>query len=237
MKPSEALSPTFIPLTTASGCALTRWASAMLTQSAGVPSTVHVGQPNPQSILVERTGRVRDLAALIQLCSVFGATTASSYPASRRPKTSSWRKRQSMPSSFVTRSFIFTTKTRRARRRKREVAGARPHEDAGRAPLAGARRREAAISGPSPARALRQRLHAHEEHVARDVEGGTVAAPIAVAARLPRDEAAQQPARRGDHEDPICGGAPDVAVAIDLQPVRIAAPAGVDERLGVVEQA
>ena len=67
-----------MPLTTASGRVFTRWASAMLTQSDGVPSTIHVGQPRPRSTLVERTGRVRDLAALIQLCSVLGAATASS---------------------------------------------------------------------------------------------------------------------------------------------------------------
>ena len=92
-----------MPETTASGGVFTRWARAMLTQSDGVPSTIHVGQPNPRSALAERTGRERDLAALIQLCSVFGATTDSSWPAARRPEINSCRKTQSMPSSLVTR--------------------------------------------------------------------------------------------------------------------------------------
>ena len=46
----------------------------MLTQSLGVPSTIQVGQPKPLSARSERTGRVRDLAAPIQLCSCRGAT-------------------------------------------------------------------------------------------------------------------------------------------------------------------
>ena len=45
----------------------------MLTQSLGVPSTTHVGQPRPASAAAECTGRWRDLDALVQLCSTFGA--------------------------------------------------------------------------------------------------------------------------------------------------------------------
>ena len=55
---------------------------AMLIQSLGVPSTIQVGKPKPESAAVACTGRLRDFAAPIQLCSCFGATTASRCPAS-----------------------------------------------------------------------------------------------------------------------------------------------------------
>ena len=105
MKLRLAFSPTLIPLRTASGRAGRRWSMAMLTLSLGVPSTIHVGHPRPRSTRVECTGLWRDLAAPIQLCSAFGAATQTSWPAARSARTSSWRKTDSMPSSFVTRSL------------------------------------------------------------------------------------------------------------------------------------
>ncbi len=79
MKPREALKPTLMPERTASMWVPggRRWETAMLTASLGVPSTTQVGQPKPRSHLAACTGRPRDLAAPIQLCSVLGATTES----------------------------------------------------------------------------------------------------------------------------------------------------------------
>ena len=107
MKPREAFMPTLMPLTTPStGVPGMRWAMAMLTQSLGVPSTIHVGQPKPRLTAAERTGLARVLEAPVQLCSVTGATTFTSWPVFTRAATSSWRKTLSMPSSLVTRSFM-----------------------------------------------------------------------------------------------------------------------------------
>ena len=116
-KPSDAFIPTLIPLITPSigseaaseelffsvGASNRRCPSAMLTQSLGVPSTTHVRQPNPWSAVDACTGRLRDLAAPIQLCSCFGATTSRRCPALKRAWMSSRRKTLFIPSSFVTR--------------------------------------------------------------------------------------------------------------------------------------
>ena len=83
-----------------------RCPSAILMQSLGVPSTIQVRQPNPRSAVEACTGRLRDFAAPIQLCSCFGATTASLCPAARKAWMSSRRKTLLIPSSLVTRMRI-----------------------------------------------------------------------------------------------------------------------------------
>jgi hypothetical protein len=90
---------------TASGGRAAGGRCAMLTQSLGVPSTDQVGQPSSCRPSTERTARCRDLDAPVQLCSTLGATTKTSWSAAMSARTSSCRKTQPMPSSFVTRSL------------------------------------------------------------------------------------------------------------------------------------